>query len=411
MAHPAQVRDDVFTDDFFADPHGVYARLRAEAPVHNVITPNQQKVWLVVGHQAARTALADPRLSKDVTVAQRVYERHTEPSVRDRDFSQSLSAHMLNTDPPEHTRLRKLVSTAFTPRVVDTLKPRIAEITAAQVVELRKRLDAGVPVDLLDAFALPVPTAVICELLGIPEPARDVLRGAIADMLSIGDPARIDRASQTLAGLLVQTLEQKKSTPGDDLLTGLMTAEDDGDRLTGREMVSMAMLLLIAGHETTVNLVGNGMRALLENQAVADSLRAEPSRLPAALDELLRFDGPTNTVTFRFTTDDIDLDGVVVPAEHPVVVSPLAANRDPVRFPAPDALDIERDTSGAIPFGHGIHHCLGAALGRVEAQILFTELLTAVPELQLDDSQPLRYRRSMLVRGLETLPVRGRPAK
>ncbi|MEQ3552858.1 cytochrome P450 [Pseudonocardia nematodicida] len=405
MAHPVRVRDDVFTDEFFADPHRVYARLRAEAPVHNVVTPNQQKVWLVVGHAAARMALADPRLSKDVTVAQRVYERHTDPSARDRDFAQSLNAHMLNTDPPEHTRLRKLVAAAFSPRIIEDLRPRIADITSAHADELRARLDTTGSADLLDAIALPVPTAVICELLGIPEPARDVLRSAIADLLSIGDPAKIDRASQTLAGVLMQTLEEKKSNPGRDLLTGLMTAQDGDDRLTGHEMVSMAMLLLVAGHETTVNLVGNGMRALLENPASADELRSTPELIPAAVEELLRYDGPTSTVTFRFTTDDVELDGVTVPAEHPVVVSPLAANRDPARFPNPDVLDIRRDTSGAIPFGHGIHHCLGAALGRMEAVTIFETLLTAVPDLALDTSEPLVYRRSMLVNGLESLPV------
>lgn len=406
MPHPLPVLDDVFTDEFFADPHQAYARLREHGPVHHVVTPNQQQVWLVIGHAEARTALSDPRFSKDVTVAQRVYERHTDPSVRDRDFAQSLSAHMLNTDPPEHTRLRKLVGSAFTPRTVERLRPRIVETADRLVGELAARLDSGEKVDLLDALAVPLPTAVICELLGIPEPARDTLRAAITDLLSIGDPGKIDRASQTLAGLLMQTLEQKKAAPGDDLLTGLMTAQDGDDRLTGHEMVSMAMLLLVAGHETTVNVIANGALALLRTPGATASLRTDRSLLPGAIEEILRFDGPTNTATFRFTTADVDLGGVTVPAEHPVVVSPLAANRDPARFVDPHNLQIDRDTSGHIAFGHGVHHCVGAALGRMESVIVFDAMLDRLPDLALAvDSNQLRYRRSILVRGLEELPV------
>lgn len=407
MTQSLPVLDDVFTDEFFADPHTTYAQLRESGPVHHVITPNQQRVWLVIGHGEARTALSDPRFSKDAAVAQRVYERHTDPSVRDRDFAQSLSAHMLNTDPPEHTRLRKLVGSAFTPRRVEQLRPRITETATELAEELTARIARGEVVDLLDALAIPLPTTIICELLGIPEPARDTLRSAITDMLSIGDPAKIDAASQVLAGLLVQTLEEKKSVPGDDLLTGLMTAHDGEDRLTGREMVSMAMLLLVAGHETTVNVVANGTLALLRNRETAETVRTDRSLLPALVEEVLRFDGPTNTATFRFTTESVDLGGVQIPAEHPVVVSPLAANRDPARFDSPHEFRPGRDTSGHLGFGYGVHHCLGAALGRIESTIVFDVLLETLPALALADANPaaLRYRRSMLVRGLEALPL------
>jgi cytochrome P450 len=399
------VLDDVFTEEFFADPHAVYSRLRATGPVHHVETPNRQRVWLVIGHAEARKAFADPRFSKDAAVAQKVYERHTDPSVRDRDFAQSLSAHMLNTDPPEHTRLRKLVSSAFTPRRVEQLRPLIQQTAAELLHSLAQRLGRGETVDLLDALAIPLPTTVICELLGIPEPARDMLRAAIADLLSIGNPTRIDAASQTLAGLLMQTLEQRKNSPGDDLLTGLMTAQEGGDRLTSRELVSMAMLLLVAGHETTVNVIANGTLALIRNPQAAAAVRADRSLVPGLVEEILRFDGPTNTATFRFTTEVVDLGGVAVPAEHPVVVSPLAANRDPARYDDPDEFRPDRDTAGHLGFGHGVHHCLGAALGRLESAIVFDALFDQLPELALAGDGSLRYRRSILVRGLEALPV------
>ena len=406
MSHPMPVLDDVFTDDFFADPHAAYARLREHGPVHHVTTPNQQQVWLVIGHAEARLAMTDPRFSKDAQVAKAVYERHTDPSVRDRDFAQSLSAHMLNTDPPEHTRLRKLVGSAFTLRMVERLRPRITEITEQLLVDLDAKLDAGGKVDLLDELAIPLPTTVVCELLGIPEPARDSLRGAITDLLSIGDPAVIDKASQTLAGLLMQTLAAKREQPGDDLLTALIQAHDGDDRLSGPELVSMAMLLLVAGHETIVNVIANGTLALLQNPSTVSALRADRAQIPAAVEELLRYDGPSNMATFRFTTEAVVLGGVEIPAEHPVVVSPLAANRDPSRFSTPDDVQVDRDTGGHLAFGHGVHHCIGAALGRLEASIIFEALLDRLPEITLaTEVTDLRWRRSILVRGLEELPL------
>lgn len=397
---------DIFTDSFFVDPHQVYARLREHSPVHRVVTPNSQTVWLVIGYEEARAVLADPRLSKDVGVAQRVYERHTDAAVRDRDFSASLSAHMLNTDPPEHTRLRRLVGSAFTMRTVEELRPYIRKTTDDLLDELVVQLSSGATVDLFDALAVPLPTRVICDLLGIPEPVRDTLRAAVGDLLSIGNPAVIDRASHTLAGLMMQTLEAKRAHPGDDLLTRLLTAHDEGDRLTGPELVSMAMLLLVAGHETTVNLIASGTLALLRHPDQFARLAADESLMPSAVEELLRFDGPNNISTFRFTTEPVWLGGVEIPAEHPVVVSPLAANRDPARFADPDRLDVGRDASGHLAFGHGIHHCIGAALARAEAAEVFPGLLRRLPTLRLAvNPADLRWRRSMLLRGLEQLPV------
>jgi cytochrome P450 len=402
---------EVFTDAFFADPHRAYARLRRQGPVHQVTTPNRQQVWLVVGHAEARAALADPRLSKDVRVAEKVYARRTDPAAPSRDFAASLSAHMLNTDPPEHTRLRGLVGRAFTPRTVEALRPRIAEITDALIDDLSARLAGNDTVDLLDALAVPLPTAVICELLGVPEPARDILRDAITDLLSIGDPSVIDRASHTLAGLLAENLAAKRAHPGDDLLTALVAAHDEEDRLTGPELVSMAMLLLVAGHETTVNVIANSALALLQHPDQRERLRAEPDLLPAAVEELLRFDGPTSTVTFRFTTGPVAFGGVEIPAEHPVVISPLAANRDPARFADPDELRLDRDTAGSIAFGHGVHHCLGAALARAEACAVLPALAERLADLRLAvEPGELRRRRSLLVNGLEALPVTRRAA-
>lgn len=398
---------DIFGDGFFADPHGVYAGLREQGPVHRVVTPNRQHIWLVIGYEEARSALADPRLSKDTKTAWRVYEKHTDPGMRERDFAPSMAAHMLNTDPPEHTRLRGLVGREFTPRTVEALRPRIRELAEPLLNTFAERLAAGETVDLLDDFALPLPLAIICELLGIPEPARPVLRDIVGGLLSTGNPAVIDRASHEAVALVAGVLQAKRADPGDDLLTALLAAHDDGDRLSDPELVSMAILLLVAGHETTVNLLATGSLNLLRDPERLHQLRDTPELLESAVEELLRFDGPVNTSTLRFTRAPVELGGTVIPAEHPIAISPLAANRDPARYPDPHRLDFTRDASGHLAFGHGIHFCVGAALARVEAYEVLPLLLELLPTLEIAvPAEELPWRRSILVHGLRALPVR-----
>jgi cytochrome P450 len=389
---------------FFADPYAVYAALRDDGPVRRVVLPNGWDVWVVTRYAEARAALADPRLSKD---PRSLAERFGDDMIRDDDIvAASLRAHMLNADPPDHTRLRKLVTKAFTARRIDGLRPRIEAITDELLDELAAGAGHG-PVDLIDTFAFPLPITVISELLGVPPDDRDDFRAWSTTIVSDGPDDEMQTASAAMATYLSGLLAAKRADPGDDLLTALIQARDDEDRLDEHELVSMAFLLLVAGHETTVNLIGNGVLALLRRPDQLSRLRADPSLIPGAVEELLRYDGPVNLATMRFTTEPVVLgDGVRIPAGEFVLVSLASADHDPSRFADPDRLDVTRPVGGHLAFGHGIHYCLGAPLARLEGEIAFTCLLDRFPHLRLAGTPTdLRWRHSSLIRGLERLPV------
>jgi cytochrome P450 len=390
--------------DFIQDPHAATELLRAQGPARQVIMPRGLRVWLVTRYAEARAVLADPRLSKDSSRAHGLFERHSSAKGGVRAaFSRSLAAHMLNTDPPDHTRLRKLVNRAFTARTVSRLRPRIVEITDGLLEELARAGEA----DLLEAFAFPLPVTVICELLGIPGADRDRFREWSNVLVSAAGPERIGRASAEMAEFLTDLVAAKRAAPTEDLLSGLVHVCHEGERLGMAELVSMAFLLLVAGHETTVNLIGNGMLALLRHPDQLAALRRDPSLLPNAVEEFLRYEGPVNLATLRFTTEPVALDGVEIPAGEFVLVSLLSANRDGTRFADPDTLDVRRPAGGHLAFGHGIHYCVGAPLARLEAEIAIGRLLERFGDIRLAaDPATLSWRDSTLMRGLETLPVR-----
>lgn len=389
-------------EEFEQNPHVLYDLLRVEAPVREVIAPGGLKVWLVTRYDDARSALTDPRLSKNVAVGQKVIERNTIGDTTSMVFATELSAHMLNTDPPDHTRLRKLVNKVFTARAVERLRSRVEEITT----ELLDAMEHQDQVDLMRAFAYPLPISVICELLGVPLIDRDRFHGWVAAQLS-GDLERIQEAAPALLGYLHELVDGKRTNPGEDLLTGLVNASDDGDKLNAQELVSMAFLLLVAGHETTVNLIGNGLFALLRHPDQFDALLADRSLLPGAIEEFLRYEGPVNTASLRHTTEPVELSGVVIPKDELVVVALAAANRDDAQFPDGGQLDVTRASGGNLAFGHGIHYCVGAPLARLEAEIAFSRLFDRFPQIKLDsDPATLRWRAGTVLRGLETLPVR-----
>ncbi|WP_436500861.1 cytochrome P450 family protein [Actinokineospora sp. HUAS TT18] len=390
-------------DAFSQDPHALYAQLRTTGPARRVVMSTGVNVWLVTDYAEARAALSDPTLSKDVSRAGELMERHMEPGANRTPFDSSLSAHMLNTDPPNHTRLRKLVNKAFTARGIDHLRPRVQEISD----DLLDKMAGLDEVDLLEAFAFPLPITVICEVLGVPGTDRDDFRSWTEVLMSNDRTERIFTAAASMQQYLVGLIEAKRAEPGNDLLSELVQASDDDDRLTGDELVSMAFLLLVAGHETTVNLIGNGMLALLENPDQLAALRADFSLLPNAIEELLRHEGPVGMATFRYTTQPLTLGDTEIPADEFVVVGLSAANRDPARFPDADRLDITRDPVGHLAFGHGIHYCVGAPLARLEGEIAIRSLLTRFPDLALAEAaHTLRWRDSMVIRGLENLRVR-----
>ncbi|MFI9024585.1 cytochrome P450 [Streptomyces sp. NPDC053560] len=386
----------LYGPDFFRDPYATYAQLRSAAPVHPLPPRGDgPPSFLVTGYAAARAALADPRLSKDTA-------RYFADRPSNRRLHPALGHTMLATDPPDHTRLRRLVAPAFTTGAAARLRPYLDGLTA----ELTRDWRQGDTVDLVAGLAVPLPVTVICHLLGVPEVDRAQLRAWSDQLFEAGAPDRIDAASHEVAEYFGRLVAAKRATPDDGLLSALIAARDGTDRLGEDELVSLAVLILVAGHETTTNLIGNAVLALLAHPDAAARLRDRPDLVAAALDELLRYDSPVGVATFRYATEPLTLAGTDVPAGAPVLVSPGAANRDPARYADPDALDLDRDAAGHLAFGHGIHRCLGAPLARAEATTALTTLLTRFPRLRLAvPATELRYRHTRLMRGPEALPV------
>ncbi|MFE9445541.1 cytochrome P450 [Streptomyces sp. NPDC006602] len=386
--------------EFVRDPYPVYARLRAEAPVHHVRAPDGKELWLVVGHDACRAAFTDPRLSRDWRksgdISQIVNTEQDQPAL----------AHMLYADPPDHTRLRRLVAREFTPRRIDALAPRVQEITD----ELLDAMLAGDErrADLISSFAFPLPMTVICELLGVPDVDRDAFGGWSNEMVARTSLEAEALAFQEMTAYIVELIAAKRANPGEDLLSAMIHAVDGGgDRLSPDELIGMSVLLLVAGHETTANLIGNGMRALFAHPDQLTSLRADFGLLDSAVEEMLRYDGPVETCTDRLALADVEMGGVTIPAGSTVLIAMADADRDPQRFKDPSRFDIRRDTRGHIAFGHGLHHCLGAPLARLEGRIAIRTLLERCPGLRPDaDETELPWIPGMLIRGVRTLPVR-----
>jgi len=374
----------------------------AQGPVHHVRLPTGLRGWLITDYTVAKQVLADPTIRKDVHQIRRIIDT-THPGVH--AMGSDMAEHMLNTDPPDHTRLRRLVAKAFTPRSVAALVPRIEQIADELIAAIPTHTG---PVDLLSAFAFPLPITVICELLGIPATDRDQFRAWTNTILFAGTDSRetVLTAATNMNAYLRDLITDRRAHPGDDMLSGLVTATDTGGNLTDTEVVSMTFLLLVAGHETTVNLIGNTMLTLLQNRKRLTELRAHPDQIPAALEEHLRHLGPVHIATLRFTTEPVTLGDTTIGPDELVFVSLAAANRDPSRFPRPELVDYDRDNPGHLGFGHGIHVCLGAPLARAEGDIALTSLLTHYPRMSLaTDPAALAWRTSSLIRGLDTLPV------
>ncbi|OLZ68097.1 cytochrome [Streptomyces sp. IMTB 2501] len=384
-------------DGLIDQPYDVYRRLRDTAPVHRITGPDGTPAWLVTRYEDVRSALADPRLSLD--------KRHASAGTyKGFPLPPALDANLLNMDPPDHTRIRRLVGRAFTPRRVRQLREPIRR-TADRL------LDAFGPhgtTDLIAAYAAPLPITVICDLLGVPESRRLDFR-IWTDTLVAPDPARPGAAREAVAAMLgffTDLLAAKRAEPADDLLSDLIAVHDeDGDRLSEDELMSLAFLILFGGYENTVQLIGNAVLTLLQHPDQLAALRKDPAHIPAAVDELVRYEGPALLAIRRFPVEDVTIAGVTVPAGETVLVSLSAANRDPARFADPDRLDLTRDAAGHLALGHGIHYCLGAPLARAETEIALAALLERFPELSLGDGE-LEWRPSLRARGLLALPVR-----
>ena len=353
------------------------------------------RVLTASSYAAVQAVLREPGWSSD--------QRHASdvPDVA----AEALSSVLLFMDAPDHTRLRRLVAKAFTPRCIEQLRPRIAELTEDLLAPLR---EAG-RFDVIGDFAYPLPVTVICELLGVPTADRDLFRTLTRDMAAVIDldatPEEYGRAAGavlTFTAYLVPLFEQRRREPNDDLISALVAAEEAGDHLSAAELLTTVMLLLVAGHETTMNLIGNGLLALLRHPDQLHLLRAHPELMPGAVEELLRFDTPFRRVA-RIALDDAIVDGQQVRAGERVIAMLHEANHDPAVFPSPDVLDIARDARHHVSFAAGAHFCLGASLARVEAQVALAALIE-LPGLQLATHGPT-WRPIQTLHALESLPV------
>ncbi|NKE56931.1 cytochrome P450 [Lentzea sp. PSKA42] len=396
-------------DAFVQDPYSVYAKLSTEGSAHRVMMPpgvplcGGLPVWLITGYEAVRSALADPRLSTDLNRIDGLFAQKEPDRTKRGGFSSVLASHMMHTDPPDHTRLRKLVSKAFTSRAIQALRPQIQKITD----ELVDALADHDTVDLLDAFAFPLPIRVICLLLGVPVEEQGNFKSWSKALVSGNSPDEAAAAATAVAEYLGELIERKRRMTTDDVLTALISAHDVDDRLTETELVSTAYLLFIAGFETTLNALGNGTLHLMRNLDQWEALREDRTLLPGAVEEFLRLESPLKHATFRCATESVSIGDVEIPAGDFVLLAIASANRDPQRFGDPHALDVLRPAAGHLAFGHGIHHCLGAPLARVEVQMAFGALLDAFPAMRLAvDPEDLRWRNSTIIRGLDSLPVR-----
>jgi cytochrome P450 len=393
-----------FTGPLGDDPYGLYADVREEAPVRRVVLADGRPAWIVTGYDEGRRALLDQRLAKSISGAMAVRAEIVAPG-----FAHPLFGHhMLASDGEDHARLRHLVGRAFSTARMAAMRPRIQAIVDGLLDGL-ERLPTGEPVDLVANFTLPLPITVIFELLGVPFEDRGALRAwfeeIFADPVSPAAGAEGRAAADTAHAYLSDLISAKRSAPGDDLLSALAASADD-DRLDESELLSNAWLLIVAGHDTTVNLVGNGLVALFRHPDQLARLRADLTLVPSAVEEFLRYDGPLQHTTFRMTTEPVTIGGVEIPAHEQVLVVAAAANRDPGRFAEPDRLEIDRSDNHHIAFGHGLHFCLGAPLARLEGDIAFTSLLARFPGLRAAvplDQIHWTYR--MTLRGLVALPV------
>lgn len=393
MSTPRQ--DPLRDPRFFADPYATYDRLREGCPVQRVPTGSGgHQGYLITGHAEARTAFTDPRLSKDTA-------RFFADRPSDRDLHPAVSRNMLASDPPAHTRHRRVAAPLFTTGRVRELRPHITRVVDGLTAAWRP----GAEVDLVAELAVPLPVTVICELLGVPESDRAPLAGWSHELFDATDTDRVDAASHRIGDYLTHLVGTARDTPGDGRLHSFLRDCDEGG-LDRDEAVSLAVLLLVAGHETTTQFIGNALLALLRHPEAFDRLRRDPALIPGALDELLRYDSPVSVATFRHSTEELRVGGADIPAGCPVLIAPGAANRDPAQFPRPDRLDLDRNATGHLSFGHGIHRCPGAPLARAEAEIALRTLLTRFPDMRLAVPAPsLTWRRTRLTRGLAALPL------
>jgi cytochrome P450 len=388
---------DLARSEFKANPYPFYARLRAEEPVCRVSTAFL-KAWLITRYDDCARMLKDPRLAKDISSKMTYLPR----------FASPLMDNMLGKDPPDHTRLRNLVSQAFTPRRIEQLRGRV-EAVCERLLDGAK---PDTPFDVVANYALPIPLTVISDMLGIPEEDRRRFHVLTRGSLPIGAPTRMLDVPLALPYVLLlmryfrKLFARRREEPGDDLISALVAAEEAGDRLSEDELMGTAILLLFAGYDTTVNLIGSGALALLEHPDQRAAFVGDPELVEPAIEELLRFTSPVEMTPPRVAREDIVMGGVAIRRGDLVSAVLGSANRDESQFKDPDTLDLARDPNRHLALGQGIHFCLGAPLARMEGQIALTTLFRRFPRMRLArPAASLQWRKLAPLRGLEALPV------
>jgi cytochrome P450 len=401
---------DLYSQAFHRDSHRVFAHMRQDDPVIQQagLFGENDLIWFVTRYADIEYVLLhdgifvrDPSLAMPATEAA-MYMSNIDPRV-----NAMLDTHMLNKEGEDHRRLRALVSTAFTPRVIHAMRPRIQQIAD----ELLDRVAGRGTMELVSEYAYPLPLTVIAELLGIPQEDRPRFR---AWSNAVVEPALTPEAQhegmrllQEMGGYMAQLIAERRQRPGPDLLSGLIHAEEAGDRLSQDELFSMLMLLVVAGHETTVTFIGNAVLSLLENPSELAKLKQNPDLMPAAVEELLRYDSPVERALTRWVAQDVELGGCQLRRGEMVIVILSSANRDETRFTDPTKLELERQPNAHIAFGKGIHYCLGAPLARLEGEIALRTLFGRFPDLQLACAPAeLSWRDVPLFHSLQALPLR-----
>ncbi|MEU3183404.1 cytochrome P450 [Streptomyces sp. NPDC006923] len=390
VAH--QPTEQLFDEGYFANPYPLYDRLREEGPAHKVTAPDGSTVWLVTRYADVRQGLADQRLAR--------HPKYNRDGYTGIPLPDDLRVMLATTDPPHHTRLRSLINAAFTRRRIESLRSRVNEVVDGLLDDMAAGDGRA---DLVTALAAPLPITIICDLLGIPETERGTFR-SYTDAIVGTDAERSAQGCRDMVAFLKRMIALKRTEPDDALITGLIEARDQDDRLTESEMVGMGFMILIGGYDTTLSMISSGALALLRDPDRMAELRSHPERMTAAVEELLRFEAPVQNAIRRFATEDLVIGGVDIPAGSAVVLSIGSAGRDPRQYECPAQLDFERQETTHVSFGFGPHFCPGAQLGRMEVAVSLQKLIARFPELApADDS--LRYRPGFTFRELSTLPV------
>ncbi|MGV7001958.1 cytochrome P450 family protein [Priestia megaterium] len=394
---------DLFSSEFKEHAYPFYATLREREPVYRFTLPNGQIAWLITRYKDAQAILKDNRFIKNPHTLLSQEQINMMFPTMERDL---LLNHMLSSDPPDHTRLRTLVHKAFTPKMIEGLRGRIQEVadTLLDAVQSKGKMN------LVDEFAFPLPIIAICEMLGIPPEDRNQFRDW-SDILieAFNRPEKIQQARPTFQSFIKymnQMIEDRRKNSTEDLVSALVHAETEGEKLTEKELYSMIFLLIVAGHETTVNLIGNGVLALLQHPKQLEKLKRHPELISSTIEEVLRFSGPVELATNRWAGEDVQIYESLIRKGDMVVVALASANRDETQFENPDLFDITRQNNRHLAFGMGIHYCLGAPLARLEGEIALLTLLRRIPNLHLNiDAETLKWRPSYLTRGLIELPL------